>query len=250
MSSASASAERALVIIPTFNERQSLPQTLDDLRSVLPDIEVLVVDDASPDGTGRWAEQHTRRDARLSVLHRPGKAGLGAAYLAGFDWALQRDYEFVIEMDADGSHRPSDLVSLLAAMTDAVALVIGSRWVPGGAVRNWSAHRQWLSKGANRYTEVALGLKVNDSTAGFRVYRAAVLRRIELAAVQSQGYCFQIDLTRRVRAAGGRIVEVPITFVERTGGVSKMDRRIVGEALWRVTAWGVRRRLTALRRRA
>ena len=245
-----------LVVIPTYNERLSLPVTLAELRSEVPGVDVLVVDDASPDGTGEWAEQRRGQDDRLQVLHRADKEGLGPAYLAGFEWALRHGYDVVVEMDADGSHRAQDLPPLLHALTDSVDLVIGSRWVPGGAVQNWPAPRRWLSRGANRYAKAALALKVHDSTAGFRAYTADVLTRVDLAGVASQGYCFQIDLTRRVHRAGGRIVEVPITFVERAHGTSKMDRSIVIEALWRVSAWGVLTRaqrlgrwIQALRRR-
>lgn len=240
---------RALVVIPTYNERSSLPVTMAALRSEVPEVHVLVVDDASPDGTGQWAEQHRAKDEHLWVLHRAGKDGLGPAYLAGFDWALSRGYEVVVEMDADGSHRAQDLPALLMALTDEVDLVIGSRWVSGGAVQNWPAHRRWLSRAANRYAKAALGLQVRDATAGFRAYRAEVLDRLDLAGVASQGYCFQVDLTRRVDRAGGRIVEVPITFVERARGTSKMDRRIVFEALWRVSSWGVATRAQRLRTR-
>ncbi len=235
-----------LVIIPTYNERAALPQTLADLRAVYPHIDVLVVDDASPDGTGQWAQEHSAGDKHLNVLHRKGKEGLGPAYLAGFTWAMERGFEALVEMDADGSHQASDLPKLLEAAQRA-DLVIGSRWIPGGAVQNWSAHRRWLSRSANRYTKAVLGLDVRDATAGFRLYRSAMLRQIDLAGVESAGYCFQIDLTWRVVRASGAVVEVPITFVERRDGVSKMDRSIVLEALWRVTTWGVSRRWRQLR---
>lgn len=242
-----------LVVIPTYNERASLPRQVEGVRAVAPDVDILVVDDASPDGTGEWADACAATDSRVHVLHRPGKAGLGAAYRAGFAWALERGYGRVCEMDADGSHRPEDLPALLAASAEGPALVIGSRWVPGGSVVNWPRHRLALSRGANLYVRVALGLRVNDATAGFRVYRADVLRAIDLNTVESQGYCFQIDMCWRVARAGGDVVEVPIAFVERDAGASKMNGGIIGEALIKVAQWGVRERArqvaAALRRR-
>lgn len=240
---------RVLVVIPTYNERTSLPRTLSDLLDCAADVDVLVVDDASPDGTGAWAEEYAGTDRRIAVLHRKAKEGLGPAYLAGFDWALQRGYDVVVEMDADGSHRARDLPRLLNALDDQPDLVIGSRWVPGGAVRNWPARRRFLSRWANRYANAALGLGVQDATAGFRAYPARTLRALDLAGVASQGYCFQIDLTWRVHRNRGRIVEVPITFIERTHGASKMDPAIVMEALWRVSAWGLLTRAQRFTRR-
>lgn len=242
-----ASAARVVVVIPTYNERTSLPVTLSQLRQQVPGADVLVVDDASPDGTGAWADTAAEDDPQVHVLHRAGKEGLGPAYLAGFAWALDREYDVVVEMDADGSHRAEDLPALLTGLVPGVDLVIGSRWIPGGAVQNWPAHRRWLSRSANRYAKAALGLDVRDATAGFRAYPAKTLRGLDLAGVASQGYCFQVDLTWRVHRSGGPIVEVPITFVERAQGTSKMDRAIVVEALWRVTAWGVQARATRLR---
>lgn len=231
-----------LVIIPTYNERTTLPATLHAVRTHAPAAHVLIVDDASPDGTGHWAQARARHDDSVEVLHRRGKEGLGRAYLAGFEWGLRRGYDVLVEMDADGSHRGVDLPELLQAAGDGDDLVIGSRWVPGGAVQNWPRRRQWLSRGANRYARVALGLPVADATAGFRVYPARTLTGLDLSQVTSQGYCFQIDLTWRVHRKGGRIREVPITFVERTQGRSKMNRAIVFEALINVTAWGARER--------
>jgi len=242
------SQPRVLVVIPTYNERASLPQTLADLRSRGPEVHVLVVDDASPDGTGQWADEQARVDPRLAVLHRTVKEGLGPAYLAGFHWGLERGYDVIVEMDADGSHRAQDLPRLLHVLDHDVDLVIGSRWVDGGAVQNWPVHRRWLSRSANWYANTALGLGVRDATAGFRAYPARTLRELDLAGVASQGYCFQIDLTWRVHRNQGRIVEVPITFVERARGRSKMDRKIVFEALWRVSAWGLLTRAQRLRR--
>lgn len=237
---------RTLVIVPTYDERESLPTTLAALRERVPDVDVLVVDDASPDGTGEWAEEAAASDPRLHVLHRAGKEGLGRAYLDGFRWALERDYDAVVEMDADGSHRAEDLPRLLVAARpgpDGVSpdLVIGSRWVPGGAVVNWPWTRQLISRLGTAYARLALRLTVRDATAGFRVYPAATLRRLPLAEVESQGYCFQIDMTRQVRRAGLDVVEVPVVFVERVHGQSKMSFDIVKEALTRVTVWGLQR---------
>ena len=238
-----------LVIIPTYNERQSLPDTLRRTRAAMPEAHVLVVDDASPDGTGTWAEGVASQDEHVHVLHRSSKDGLGRAYVAGFAWGLARGYDHLVEMDADGSHHPEDLRRLLAACTGDVGLVIGSRWVPGGATQNWPTHRRLLSRGANLYTNLMIGLGVRDATAGFRAFQDDTLRRIDLGEVNSQGYCFQVDMTRRVRMLGERIVEVPITFTERVEGQSKMSRAIVLEALWRTTAWGAERRTRQWRER-
>jgi len=238
-----------LVIIPTYNERQSLPETLRRTRAAVPDADVLVVDDASPDGTGTWAEGVAGHDPQVHVLHRTSKDGLGRAYVAGFGWGLARGYDRLVEMDADGSHHPEDLPRLLAASTGGVGLVIGSRWVPGGATENWPLSRQLLSRGANLYANVMIGLGVRDTTTGFRVFPAATLRHIDLSEVNSQGYCFQVDMTRRVHELGERIIEVPITFTERVEGQSKMSRAIVLEALWRTTAWGAERRTRQCRGR-
>ncbi len=229
-------------MIPTYDERLTLPTTLAAVRRTVPEVDVLIVDDNSPDGTGQLADQLSAEDPQTHVLHRPRKQGLGVAYLAGFDWALQRDYDVIVEMDADGSHRAEDLPRLLSAL-DHADCVIGSRWVPGGRVVNWPRSREALSRGGNAYTRTLLGIAVRDATAGFRAYRADVLRGVDLASVDSQGYCFQVDLTRRALAAGFRIVEVPITFVEREQGESKMSRAIVAEALAQVTLWGIRQRL-------
>jgi len=239
---------RTLVIIPTFNERESLPVALDRTRSAVPEADILVVDDNSPDGTGAVADAAAARDGRIHVLHRPGKQGLGRAYVAGFQWALEQGYELVVEMDADGSHRPEQLPELLARVRrpDAPALVIGSRWVPGGEVVNWPRHRELLSRGANTYVRLMLGLPVRDATAGFRVFRATALDALPLTEIESQGYCFQVDMTWRVHRAGGRVAEVPISFVERAEGVSKMSRSIITEALVRTTAWGVSHRARQL----
>ena len=231
---------KTLIIIPTYNEIESLPRQVDAVRAIEPHVDLLVVDDSSPDGTGEGADARAKEDAQVHVIHRPGKQGLGVAYRAGFAWALERGYERIVEMDADGSHRAEDLPTLLAdgGVHD---LVIGSRWVPGGSVVNWPAHRKLLSTGANRYVRWALGLPVRDATAGFRAYSATMLRALELDKVESHGYCFQIDMTWRVAQAGGTIREVPIMFVERDAGDSKMSGAIIREALAKVTWWGLLR---------
>ena len=232
-----------LVCIPTYDEIDSLPGLVDRLREAVPGADLLVVDDASPDGTGAWAQQRSEEDARVHVLHRTGKQGLGAAYLAAFGWGLERGYDVLCEMDADGSHRPEELQRLLDAADDGADLVIGSRWVRGGTVVNWPASRILLSRGGNLYTRLALGIGVRDATAGFRAFRRGTLEKLDLAGVASAGYCFQVDMTWRVALAGLSIEEVPVTFVERERGTSKMSSGIVREALWRVTVWGVAHRL-------
>jgi dolichol-phosphate mannosyltransferase len=237
------------VIIPTYNELANLEDIVTRVRAAVPAADILVVDDNSPDGTGDLADKLAAADDHVRVLHRAGKAGLGAAYVAGFGWALERGYGTLVEMDADGSHDPADLPRLLAALESADA-VIGSRWVPGGVVVNWPRSREALSRAGNAYARVMLGIGVHDATGGYRAYRAATLRAIDLAGVQSQGYCFQVDLTLRTVNAGLRVREVPITFTERARGASKMSRAIVAEALWRVTQWGVRQRLTRRAARA
>ena len=243
----SRAARRALVVVPTYNERESLPGALERLAEHVPDADVLVVDDGSPDGTADLAEKLSEADApvrgrtAVHVMRRTAKEGLGPAYLAGFAWALDRDYDVVVEMDADGSHRAQDLPKLLARVADA-DLVIGSRWVKGGTVVNWPLRREVLSRGANLYVRLAIGLPIKDATAGFRAYRADLLRRMALRDVASQGYGFQVDMTLRAHKAGGRIVEVPITFVEREHGVSKMSGGIIGEALVSVARWGTAER--------
>jgi dolichol-phosphate mannosyltransferase len=233
---------RVVVIIPTYNERENLDPIVARVRSSVPGADVLVVDDNSPDGTGELADKLSTGDQQISVLHRPGKGGLGAAYLAGFGWALERGYAAMIEMDADGSHQPEDLPRLLSALEDA-DLVIGSRWIPGGTVRNWPKSREALSRGANTYARLMLRVPIRDTTAGFRAYRAETLRAIDLDTVRSQGYCFQIDLTLRTVNAGLTVLEVPITFIDRTRGASKMSRAVMAEAFWRVAQWGIADRL-------
>lgn len=244
---------RVLVIIPTYNERENLPLIVGRARAAAPRVDVLVADDNSPDGTGELADELAAADERIHVLHRPGKQGLGAAYLHGFRWGLERGYDVLVEMDADGSHPPEKLPELLARVEAGADLVIGSRWVPGGSVVNWPKSREALSRGASLYARLALGLRVRDVTAGYRAFRRTALEALDLDEVVSQGYCFQIDLTQRAVRRGLRVDEVPITFVEREYGTSKMDRAIVVEALWRLTGWSVRYRsvqLTGLVRRA
>lgn len=236
---------RTLVCIPTYNERESLPNTLQAIFEYSPDVEVLVIDDGSPDGTADWAEE--LRDDRVHVMRRTEKAGLGPAYVAGFTWALAHDYDVICQMDADGSHRGRDLPLLLKAVRGGAELAIGSRWVRGGEVVNWPLNRNVLSRGANLYANVAIGLHVADATAGFRAYSRELLQRIDLAGVQSHGYGFQIDMTVRARRAGARIVEVPIIFVERELGASKMSGSIIGEAFVNVARWGLQRRSQQVR---
>jgi dolichol-phosphate mannosyltransferase len=233
---------RVLVVVPTYDERLNLEPVVGRVRSAVPTADVLVVDDASPDGTGEIADRLAAEDGQVHVLHRVGKQGLGSAYLAGFGWGLQRGYDVLVEMDADGSHQPEQLPDLLAALADA-DLVLGSRWVPGGSVVNWPRSRELLSRGGNTYVRLALGLGLRDATGGYRAFRRETLDKLDLDAVASQGYCFQVDLARRAVSQGLRVVEVPIEFVEREHGVSKMSGAIVREALWRVTVWGLARPL-------
>jgi dolichol-phosphate mannosyltransferase len=231
-----------LVIIPTYNERENIEPIIARVHTACPAVHVLVVDDASPDGTGKIADALAEADGRVHVLHRAGKAGLGAAYIAGFDWGLEHGYDVLVEMDADGSHAPEQLPRLLDAIGHGADVVLGSRWVPGGEVRNWPRSREVLSRGANVYTRLALGIPLHDATGGYRAYRRAVLEDIDYPAVQSQGYCFQIDLAWRAVQSGYRVREVPITFADRERGESKMSGAVVREAFWRVAAWGTAHR--------
>ena len=240
---------RILVIIPTFNEIDTITPIISRVRASVPESELLIVDDNSPDGTGELAQKLAGEDPFIHVMHRLGKEGLGAAYLAGFGWALQEGYDVVVEMDADGSHQPEQLPALLAALRDA-DLVLGSRWVAGGQVENWSRSRELLSRGGSLYSRILLGIPIHDTTGGYRAFRADTLRQLDLHEVASQGYCFQVDLAWRATQRQLRVKEVPITFVERTAGTSKMSQRIVVEALWRVTVWGFDDRVTRLRRKA
>lgn len=287
---------RVCVVMPTYNERENLEPTLSGVFELNPDVDVLIVDDDSPDGTGQLADviakathmtpglsveaksndiahdvsfykdgddaallsdanvstadlkianrvNATTTGSKLHVLHRPGKLGLGSAYIDGFKWALARGYDIICEMDMDGSHRPDDLRRILARIDgdERVDLVLGSRRVPGGMTQNWPWYRDVISRAGSSYARFMLGLKVRDMTSGFRAYRARILRRIDLDGIDDNGYVFQIDMTRRVVAAGGVVVEVPIVFPERALGVSKMDGAIVHEAMRKVTKWGFSR---------
>lgn len=237
---------RPLVVIPTYNERENLAAIVARVRAAVPAARVLVVDDGSPDGTGVLADELAAADSAVLTLHRTAKEGLGAAYLAAFEWALERGFDPVVQLDADGSHLPEQLPALLAALegTDAagepVDLVIGSRWVPGGAIENWPRHRELLSRAGSAYARWLLRLPTRDATAGYRAFRAEALRRIRLEDVHTRGYGFQVDMLWHAREAGLTIVEVPVTFVERVRGRSKMSAGIVIEAMLRVTGWGIR----------
>lgn len=235
-----------LVVVPTYDERENLSAVAARLHAAVPEAHLLVVDDDSPDGTGELAARLAAREPWVHVLHRTAKQGLGAAYVAGFRWALEAGYGVVVEMDADGSHAPEQLPRLLTALEQA-DVVLGSRWVPGGQVRNWPWHRELLSRGGNAWTRIALGLPLRDATGGYRAYRQHVLVELLDHQIASQGYCFQVDLAWQAWRSGNRVVEVPITFVERAHGRSKMSRAIVLEALWRVSWWGVRTRRTRIR---
>ncbi|MFI6503666.1 polyprenol monophosphomannose synthase [Nonomuraea typhae] len=240
---------RVLIVVPTYNERDNLPLIAQRIRAAVPDAHLMVADDNSPDGTGEVADGLAAADDHVHVLHRPGKQGLGAAYIAAFRWGMSEGYDVLVEMDADGSHQPEELPKLLEALAEGADLAIGSRWVPGGKVVNWPFHREFLSRGANVYVRLILGLPIRDATAGFRAYRASTLEKVGITGVESQGYCFQVDLTLRTVRNGLRAREVPITFVERVNGVSKMSGKIITEALWRVTLWGVTGLPSRLRRR-
>ena len=241
-----AGARRLLVVMPTYNEAAVVRKVVERVRSAVPAADVLVVDDASPDGTGEIADRLADLDSHVHVLHRTRKEGLGRAYAAGFRWGLERDFDTLVEMDADGSHQPEELPRLLAALADA-DVVLGSRYVPGGRIVDWSWHREVLSRGGNRYTRIALGVPLRDATGGYRAYRSSAVRQLDLDTVASAGYCFQVDLAWRAVRAGLRVAEVPITFVERTEGTSKMSGAIVREALWEVTRWGIAYRLGQFR---
>jgi dolichol-phosphate mannosyltransferase len=241
-------SQRTLVIIPTYNERDNLPLIMSRVHAAQPEVHVLVVDDGSPDGTGELANELSLADPdRVHVMHRTNKAGLGAAYLAGFAWGLGRGYSVLVEMDADGSHAPEELHRLLDAVDAGADLAIGSRYVPGGTVRNWPKRRMVLSKAANGYSRISLGVEIHDITAGYRAYRREVLEKIELATVDSKGYCFQIEMTWRTITDGFTVVEVPITFTERELGVSKMSGSNIREAIVKVAMWGLRGRLDRAR---
>ena len=237
---------RFVVLMPTFNEIESLARTLDELLASVPEADVLIIDDGSPDGTGDLADRIAAADSRIRVLHRTSKSGLGAAYLDGMARVLDEGYELIVEMDADGSHPAEALPEMLRA-AERADLVIGSRYTVGGGTEGWARQRETLSRAANAYGRAVMGIDVHDMTAGYRIYRADFLRRIDLRLVHSTGYCFQIDMTRIVADAGARIVEVPIVFRERKAGSSKMGGSIVAEALVKVTGWGIGRRAAEFR---
>jgi dolichol-phosphate mannosyltransferase len=228
-----------LVVVPTYNEAESLAVIVGRLRQEVPDADIMIVDDASPDGTGRIADELADGDPAISVLHRAAKEGLGRAYIAGFERGLDAGYRYLVEIDADGSHDPVELPAMLAAAESSEDLVIGSRWVTGGAVLNWPWFRRTISRTGNRYARMVLRSRIRDLTSGYRVFRADALRAVEFSRVSSQGYCFQVELAWRLEKAGFRVSEHPITFVERTAGQSKMHAGIVAEALMRITFWGL-----------
>jgi dolichol-phosphate mannosyltransferase len=236
-----------VVVIPTYNEATNLAWIVGRLRTAQPSIDVLVVDDGSPDGTGQIADELAAADSAVQVVHRTAKAGLGAAYLHGFQVAIAAGYDVIGEMDADGSHQPEQLDRLLDALTDA-DLVIGSRWVPGGSVVNWPLQRELLSRGGNLYVRLLLGVKVRDATAGYRLFRRTTLEKIDLDSVESTGYVFQTDMVARTLAAGLTVREVPIEFIERVRGDSKMSGSVATESLRRITTWGIRQRVEQVRR--
>jgi dolichol-phosphate mannosyltransferase len=233
-------SRRTLVIIPTYNERENLPLIVARLRKARPDVHILVVDDGSPDGTGHLADEMAAAEPdRIQVMHRTAKDGLGAAYLAAFAWGLERGYTVLVEMDADGSHAPEQLYRLLDAIDHGADVAIGSRYVDGGTVRNWPYRRLVLSKTANTYARVLLGVDIHDITAGYRAYRREVLEELDLTTVESKGYCFQVDLTWRAINNFFTVAEVPITFTERELGVSKMSGSNIREAMVKVARWGI-----------
>jgi dolichol-phosphate mannosyltransferase len=239
---------RVLVIVPTYNEAENIRQVLARIRESLPQAGILVVDDGSPDGTANLAEEVAPELGEVHVMRRAAKSGLGSAYRAGFAWGLAEGYEACVEMDADFSHDPAALKDLVAPLESGYEVSIGSRYIPGGSIPNWSRSRHLLSWGGNRYASVMLGLGVTDSTAGFRAYAATVLRRLDLDRVRAEGYGFQIEMTYRAKQAGAAITEVPIRFVDRVAGESKMSGAIVVEALGLVTWWGLGRAWRGLRR--
>jgi dolichol-phosphate mannosyltransferase len=236
---------RVLVIIPTYNEAENIRVITERVRRAVPSVDILVADDNSPDGTGAIADELATGDNAVHVLHRAGKDGLGAAYVAGFAWAKEKSYDVVVEMDADGSHAPEELPNLLDALREA-DVALGTRYIPGGSVHNWPLHRLALSRGGNIYIRMALGMPFRDATGGYRAYRMAVLDKIDVSTVSSQGYSFQVELAWRAYRHGFRVAEVPITFIERERGASKMSGNIFKEQLLRVTGWGLQARRDAV----
>mgnify|MGYP001280179816 FL=1 len=239
---------RTLIVLPTFNEADNIVEVLQKLRAVVPEASVLVVDDASPDGTADLVEEVAEQIGDVSVMRRPAKSGLGSAYRDGFRRGLSVGYDVMVEMDSDLSHDPAALPSLLSAVADGAALALGSRYIPGGSIPDWSWYRRALSRWGNRYAAAVLGIDVKDATSGYRAYRAEALTNIDFHKVQADGYGFQVEMAYRVLASGGRIVEVPISFTDRVRGESKMSSRIVIEALVLVTWWAIRDRLLRIRR--
>jgi dolichol-phosphate mannosyltransferase len=239
--------QQMLVIVPTYNEVESAPRLITSILEVLPALHILIVDDESPDGTADICQKMADADSlgRLHILRRVGKRGFSSAYIAGFRWGMAKDYAALIQMDADGSHRAIDLASLITKFENdqSIDCLIGSRWTKGGSVVNWPKHREVLSRTANTYAKIVLGIKVNDMTAGFRIYRKNLLEKIDFENVISDGYCFQIELLIKIVTLGARVVEAPITFMEREFGVSKMRTNIIFEAISRVTFWGLQRAL-------
>ena len=235
--------KRRLVVIPTYNEAGNIKSLIDQLFATIPECEIMVVDDGSPDGTGLICSAISKENKKLHLIERHSKSGMGSAYRMAFIWALEQNFDEVIEMDADGSHQVSDLLRMLdtKTMNQEVDLVIGSRWIRGGKTVNWSRSRELLSRIANRYVRIMLGMGIHDATAGFRIYSSRILRKIDLGHIRSEGYSFQIEMTRAAYKAGAVSVEIPITFKERENGVSKMSKKIVREAIFLVTAWGVKR---------
>ena len=231
---------KVLVIMPTFNEAGNINHAVEELFIHNANVDLLIVDDDSPDGTGQLADQIALTNSRVKVMHRKEKQGLGAAYIAGFNYGFETDYDYVVEMDADGSHRAEDLPKLLA-VCEVNDLVIGSRYVKGGLTQNWPLHRQWLSRGGNLYAKLMLGTRLNDMTAGFRVFSVPFLKRMDLATINARGYSFQIEMAYRTIQLGGRTAEVPIVFIEREIGESKMSGDIVSEALLLMTKFGLKR---------
>ena len=239
---------RTLIVLPTFNEADNIVEVLQKLRAVVPEASVLVVDDASPDGTADLVEEVAEQIGDVSVMRRPAKSGLGSAYRDGFRRGLSVGYDVMVEMDSDLSHDPAALPSLLSAVADGAALALGSRYIPGGSIPAWSWYRRALSRWGNRYAAAVLGIDVKDATSGYRAYRAEALTNIDFHTVQAAGYGFQVEMAYRVLASGGRIVEVPISFTDRVRGESKMSSRIVIEALVLVTWWAIRDRVLRIRR--
>lgn len=239
---------RCVMVVPTYNESENIEWIVGRLRTAQPGVDVMIVDDNSPDGTGDIADRMAAADAAITVVHRTEKAGLGAAYLNGFRVALESGYDVVGEMDADGSHQPEQLQRLIDALRTA-DLVIGSRYVAGGSVVNWPIQRLLLSRGGNLYVRLLLGIRVKDATAGYRLFRRTTLEAIDLASVRSTGYVFQTDLAYRTLAHGLRVTEVPIEFIERVRGDSKMSGQVASESLRMITRWGLSERRAQLRRR-